>query len=620
MSMRIKHGYLEAFWIVLIAIGSQAVSADDFSHADWRARIQDESNVNEIATLYVHYLAHVNPVFGTQIGLHGPASDPFSFDGRLPDMSADAWLDDYHTHLFLREFLAGMNPAAMSRDDRVDHHILQYEVEQQILSMTVLGAMTDPLTYVTQLGGAFNSLILRDYAPLAGRLESFGKRCAATARYLEQSRDALMPPYVRPTQLQKATAIARLEGMTREGGLFDKTLASLLRTGGVKPVQVDGIGRACKDAVGHIDAFRAWFEAEILPRPDGEWRLGRELYAQKYHYYMDYPLGPDELLATAELELESRYGALVETARRIHDAYLRAEIERGDVKSSANLADRDVAQNVFDKLAQDRPTVETLIDESYAMADAIVAFVERMNLLSLPPSAKLRIEEIPAHLSGYAVAQIQTAPPFEPDLESVWFWDLALLAASDDYLKEYNHATLAQVYIHEGVPGHFVQLTYSNASERVAPKVFGNGPMIEGWASYIETQLVDQGFTVYPDLLYGRELQQLVNHKLRLRGVINTIIDIKLHTQGWPGEDAVALMIDKGFQEESEARGKLARAQLSSVQLATYFAGRSAIVEILAEYRAMQGAAFTWKAFNERLIGAGSPPFFALREYMLQAR
>ena len=176
------------------------------------------------------------------------------------------------------------------------------------------------------------------------------------------------------------------------------------------------------------------------------------------------------------------------------------------------------------------------------------------------------------------------------------------------------------VYIHEGVPGHFVQLEYSNASERLAPKVFGNGPMIEGWASYIQTQLVDEGFTVYPDLLYGRELQQLANLKLLLRSAINTIIDIKLHTQDWPAEDAVALMIDKGFQEESEARGKLARARLSSVQLATYFAGHSAIVDILAEYRAMEGDAFTWKAFNERLIGAGSPPFFALREYMLQER
>jgi hypothetical protein len=83
-------------------------------------------------------------------------------------------------------------------------------------------------------------------------------------------------------------------------------------------------------------------------------------------------------------------------------------------------------------------------------------------------------------------------------------------------------------------------------------------------------------------------------------------------------EDVVALMTGKGFQEESEARGKLSRAKLSSVQLATYFAGHLAIENILAEYRALMGDAFSWKDFNERLVGAGSPPFFATREYMLQ--
>jgi hypothetical protein len=77
-------------------------------------------------------------------------------------------------------------------------------------------------------------------------------------------------------------------------------------------------------------------------------------------------------------------------------------------------------------------------------------------------------------------------------------------------------------------------------------------------------------------------------------------------------------MTGKGFQEESEARGKLARAKLSSVQLATYFAGHLAIEKILAEYRELRGNAFSWKEFNERLVGAGSPPFFATREYMLQ--
>jgi uncharacterized protein (DUF885 family) len=109
----------------------------------------------------------------------------------------------------------------------------------------------------------------------------------------------------------------------------------------------------------------------------------------------------------------------------------------------------------------------------------------------------------------------------------------------------------------------------------------------------------------------------MVDDKLILRAVINAMIDIKLHRSDWPEDEAVELMIEKGFQEESEARGKLARAKLSSVQLATYFAGHLAIENILAEYRELKGDSFSWKDFNERLVGAGSPPFFATREYML---
>ena len=92
---------------------------------------------------------------------------------------------------------------------------------------------------------------------------------------------------------------------------------------------------------------------------------------------------------------------------------------------------------------------------------------------------------------------------------------------------------------------------------------------------------------------------------------------MRLQTTDWSEEDAVALMTGKGFQEESEARGKLVRAKLGSVQLTSYFAGHLAIENILAEYRAKKGNSFRWKEFNQRLVGAGSPPFFAIREYML---
>ena len=142
--------------------------------------------------------------------------------------------------------------------------------------------------------------------------------------------------------------------------------------------------------------------------------------------------------------------------------------------------------------------------------------------------------------------------------------------------------------------------------------------MVEGWATYIATQLVEAGFTVYPEEPWGSQLQQMVDNKLVLRAVINAIIDIRLQRSDWPEEEAVRMMTEQGFQEESEARSKLARAKLSSVQLTTYFAGQLAIEKLLAEYRTQRGSAFSWKEFNERLIGAGSPPLFAIREYMLE--
>ena len=93
---------------------------------------------------------------------------------------------------------------------------------------------------------------------------------------------------------------------------------------------------------------------------------------------------------------------------------------------------------LFAKIAEDRSTPDTLIEDSYAMADAIVGFVNEQDLLDLPPTSKMRIEDIPPFLSGYAVAQIVTAPPFQPELPSVWFWDLPLLRTDDSFLKEYN--------------------------------------------------------------------------------------------------------------------------------------------------------------------------------------
>ncbi|MGB5249562.1 MAG: DUF885 domain-containing protein [Gammaproteobacteria bacterium] len=602
----------------LSTIAVPAAWAETFSLEQWKSQLEQEQSIDEIARLYLAIMFETNPIDGGSYGIHGIEADPAYYDDRLGDPSAEGWASAYEARNFLLQRLESLNLAELSLTDQVDVHILKTEIELANLEVSRLGEVTDPLTYVERLGGAFSDLVLRDYAPLDRRLRSFGKRCAATGGFLDGARSALLPPYVQPTAVQKQVAVTRLQGLLSEGGLFDKTLPDLLESSNLSDSEVAAILEACASAVTEVAAFTSWFETAMLPRPDDDWRLGPELYGAKYALYMDYPLDPQELLDRAESALETTYAEMVSVSRRIHDEYLADGIAAGEFETAAELSDNQVVRDIFTRIAEDRSTAETLIEDSYALADAIVGFVEEKDLLDLPPTSKLRIENIPPHLAGYAVAQITPAPPFQPDLESVWFWDLGVLATSDSYLKEYNRPTLAMIYIHEGVPGHFVQLEYSNQFERIIPKIFRNGPMVEGWATYIATQLVAEGFTIYPEHEFGHELQKLVDDKLILRSIMNAIIDIRLHTTDWPEEDAIKLMVEKGFQEEGEAQGKLVRAKLSSVQLASYFAGHIAILELLEDYRKLMGPEFSIKTFNERLVSAGSPPFFVLREEMLK--
>ncbi|MEJ8566752.1 DUF885 domain-containing protein [Elongatibacter sediminis] len=585
--------------------------------ADWVDRVEAAPDMDTLGRLYLELLLEEDPGNAATFGVHGRGDDSAYYDRKLADPSRAAEQAFISARDSLIARLQAFDAGGLSRPEQIDRHILLNQVKLDRLVIDRLESGTNPLNAVTSLGGAMAGLVLRDYAPLEERLRSFGSRCEATPRFFAAVRTRLAPDAVLPTGPEKAVTRQRLEGMQQPGGLYDKTLPDLLESSALKPAERQAIESACAAAVESIGNFAEWFEATIVPRTDSDWRLGRDLYDEKYALQMDYPLDAENLLAVALGWLAVKGDELVAIGRELHDDYLAESIAAGEIQPQASLDDAEVVRNVFAKLSKDRPSPESLIPDSYALADSIIGFVREQDLMDLPPASKLRIEPTPPHLAGNAVAQITTAPPFEPELESVWFWDIGLLSESPGFLKEYNRPALAMVYIHEGVPGHFVQLEYSNRADRLIPKVFWNGPMVEGWASYIATQLVEQGFTVYPDHPLGHALQRMVDTKLTLRAVINAIIDIRLHRTHWPEEEAVKLMTEKGFQEEGEARGKLLRAKLSSVQLATYFAGQVAIEDILREYRERAGSNFSWKAFNQRLVGAGSPPFFAIREFML---
>jgi hypothetical protein len=131
----------------------------------------------------------------------------------------------------------------------------------------------------------------------------------------------------------------------------------------------------------------------------------------------------------------------------------------------------------------------------------------------------------------------------------------------------------------------------------------------------------------------------LVHWKYYLRCVINARIDVAIHTAGMTEAEAVAMMVDGGFQEEAEARAKYERARLSSTQLSTYFVGSLAFWQLEDEMRRRAAVAagvaadavpvprvvggygetpgFDHRRHLESVISHGAPPIPILRRILL---
>jgi uncharacterized protein (DUF885 family) len=75
-------------------------------------------------------------------------------------------------------------------------------------------------------------------------------------------------------------------------------------------------------------------------------------------------------------------------------------------------------------------------------------------------------------------------------------------------------------------------------------------------------------------------------------------------------------MINDTFQEREEATAKLQRAQLSSCQLPTYYAGLRGWLRAREQYKQAKGGAFTLKDFHDRALKESGVPLPELEKLL----
>jgi uncharacterized protein (DUF885 family) len=264
---------------------------------------------------------------------------------------------------------------------------------------------------------------------------------------------------------------------------------------------------------------------------------------------------------------------------------------------------------VLDTLAEERSTNATIVgDAKKILADA-TAFVQQHDLVRVPEEP-CGVIEMPEYRRGVAVAYCDASGPLEQKQETVFAisptpadWTKK---RADSFYREYNKSMLAELTVHEAMPGHFLQIMHNNRFPSQLRAVLSSGPFVEGWAVYSEWVMAKAGF--------GGPRVRLMQQKMLLRLCVNAILDNEVHAGTLDERSALALMVNEAFQEEGEAVGKWKRAQLTSAQLTTYYYGFTEMMSLRTQLEKAPG--FTERAYHDKLLSFGSPSMRHLRAIM----
>jgi uncharacterized protein (DUF885 family) len=528
-------------------------------------------------------------------------------DGAWPDPSEagrQARLATYDRH---EAALRALDADTLDAGERVDRGYLLELIDQARFGDEELREEAwDPLSIGTTLGAGLFLMLSRDYAPWAHRGAAFLARVEGIPAYLEAALGALTGLPDRPVSLLHVeTALKQLPGT---GGLIDAGIeeARTRAAAGESPELVAALEAAAEPAGAALERMRLALDTEVRARATGDGRLGPELYARKLRHTLGSELTPDQLLERAWADHRAVRREMLRLARALWSEWVPGEplpvVADDDEAGTAALIAR-----VLDRIAEQHQRPADLLDWCNREVARIEAFCREHDIIGLADDP-LEIIWTPVFLRAYGRAFLDAPGPLDRGQKSHFFItppdDDATPEAIESYMREDNDRMLVLLCLHEGVPGHYLQLAWSNRNPSLTRTIFSNGMFAEGWAVYVEQVMLDLGYDAHDGALL------LTHWKFYLRAITNAILDIETHANAMTEDAAIDLMVRQAFQEEDEARAKWLRARITSTQLSTYYVGALEMfdLETEARRRAAARAGADPASVPERVIGPGPGP------------
>jgi len=530
----------------------------------------------------IDYFMEIWPVAGTHMGVHDR-------DSELSDLSERALAEAQDKFLDYRQELEKGELQDFTDEAEIDHQLLHHNLKAIIREHEVIKShRRNPNLYVEEVFGGVMSLIMKDFAPLEERLTSLLGRLKQIPGVFQQARENLDQEDIPPIWIEVSQAQLKMAP-----GLFTGLLPGMAAEH--LPAQAEAFKEAGQQAAAATEEFLSFLKNEAGFKAKGDFAVGEEIFNTllEENHMVDYD--------AAEL-LEIGREIFAETKSRMEQ--LSREI---DPQSSV--------EELMEKAKADHPEAEKLLDVYRQTMAETREFVITNQIASLPEEERLTIIETPEYLRPI-VPYAAYMPPgiFAEELEGLFLVTPVDPEADEEEklekLKGHYHAKLPITTLHEGYPGHHLQLSWSAVSGSNIRKTgsFLSTLFVEGWAFYCEELMEDLGYIDAPIQKLGRLSDQLWR-------AARIILDVKLHCQGMEADDAIDFLVDKCQLERSNALAEVRRYTGSPTQPQSYLMGKREILKIIDSYQKKFPGKST-REMHDEILQAGSLPPKLMRKHL----
>ena len=452
---------------------------------------------------------------------------------------------------------------------------------------TVRGWERNPDNYSSGITNSAFVIMSRTFAPPEARLKSLTARERLMPKVLAEARANLK----NPPRIFTEVAIEQMPGNI---SFFENDVPLAFKAVSDSKLLAD-FHAANSAVIASLKDYEQWMMKDLLPRSQGDFRLGSATYLKKLQYeeMVDIPL--DRLLAIGYDDLRANQKRFAETAARIDPS--------------------KTPQQILAEMEKDHPAGDKLLDAFRDTLGGLVQFIQDHKIVTIPSPVPPILEETPPFMRALTFASMDTPGPYETVAKEAFFnvtlpekdWPKDRV---DDFMGAFNRGTILSTAIHEAYPGHYVQFLWMQHVDSKVRKLLGANSNAEGWAHYCEQMMLDEGYTNGDPKMRLGQLQDALLRDARY------IVGIEMHTGKRTFDQGIEFFEKEGYQTHETAVRETKRGTSDPTYL-YYTLGKLQIMKLREDYRAKKGAAFSLEEFHDSFMKQGFPPIKIVRKALL---